>query len=157
MQRKVGLISLGCAKNRVDSEQMLGMMGKENYELVNDPSQAEILIVNTCGFIESAKEEAIDTLLEMAQYKKNGTCRLLVATGCLVQRYGPALKEQMPEIDVVLGVGEYPRLLEALEEGLGGNRPLHCGRSQEVFSGPRVLTTPGYSAFVRISDGCDNR
>nr|HML48096.1 MiaB/RimO family radical SAM methylthiotransferase [Clostridia bacterium] len=157
MQRTVGLISLGCAKNRVDSEQMLGLLGQGSYALVNDPSEAEILIVNTCGFIESAKEEAIDTLLEMAQYKKTGRCRLLVATGCLVQRYGADLKEQMPEIDVLLGVGEYPRLLDALEQGLDGKRPMYCGRTQEVFSGPRVLTTPGYSAYVRIGDGCDNR
>lgn len=153
----VGVVSLGCAKNRVDTEQMLGLLRGLGFEITAEPAQAEIIIVNTCGFIDPAKQESIDTLLEMARYKETGRCRLLVATGCLVQRYAPSLREQMPEIDAFLGVGEYTRLGELLEEAGGGSRPVACARQETVFEAPRVLTTPSYSAFVRIGDGCDNR
>ena len=145
----VGVISLGCAKNQVDTERMLGILTAAGYEITNQPSEAEILIVNTCGFIESAKHESINAILEMAQYKGGGKCARLVVTGCLSERYRGELKDAMPEIDILLGVREY----ETLPRLLGGktNAP-HCGPSSA-----RVLTTPRYSAYLRIADGCDNR
>ena len=156
MEETVGMVSLGCSKNRVDSEQMLGLLSNWGYTLVTDPAKADILIVNTCGFIDPAKQESIDTLLEMAEYKKTGRCRLLVATGCLVQRYADALYEQMPEIDALIGVNEYPRLKDTLSQAKLGRRPVACSRAQDVFEAPRVLTTPAFSAFIRTGDGCDN-
>lgn len=154
---KVGVVSLGCSKNRVDTEMMLDILQKAGYEITTDESDADILIVNTCGFIDPAKQESIDTLLSMAQYKQEGHLKLLVATGCLVQRYVKELKEGMPEIDLFMGVSEYARLPEAIEQALGGQRPSYCHRSNTVLEGGRVLTTAPYSAYVRIADGCDNR
>ena len=153
----VGLVSLGCAKNRVDSEQILELLRQSGFRITSDPAEAEILLVNTCGFIEPAKQESLDTLFEMAQYKQTGRLKVLAAVGCLAQRYGQALHDEMPELDAVIGVGEYPRLPELLKEALEGRRPLACGRSDGVFEGGRMLTTEPFSAFVRISDGCDNR
>ena len=145
----VGVISLGCAKNQVDTERMLGILTAAGYEITNQPREAEILIVNTCGFIESAKQESISAILEMAQYKEGGKCVRLVVTGCLSERYREELKDAMPEIDILLGVREY----ETLPRLLGGkeNAP-HCGPASA-----RILTTPRYSAYLRIADGCDNR
>ena len=154
---KVGVVSLGCSKNRVDTEMMLDILQKAGYEITTDESDADILIVNTCGFIDPAKQESIDTLLSMAQYKQEGHLKLLMATGCLVQRYAKELKEEMPEIDLFMGVSEYARLPEAIEQALGGQRPSYCHRSNTVLEGGRVLTTAPYSAYVRIADGCDNR
>ena len=154
---KVGVVSLGCSKNRVDTEMMLDILQKAGYEITTDESDADILIVNTCGFIDPAKQESIDTLLSMAQYKQEGHLKLLLATGCLVQRYAKELKEEMPEIDLFMGVSEYARLPEAIEQALGGQRPSYCHRSNTVLEGGRVLTTAPYSAYVRIADGCDNR
>ena len=108
--RKVGLVSLGCAKNRVDSENMLGMLRERGYEIVNDPAEADVLFV--CGFIEPAKEESIDAIFEMAQYKKQGRGKRLYVTGCLAQRYPEALMSEIPEIDGILGVADYARLFE---------------------------------------------
>lgn len=152
----VGVISLGCAKNRVDTERMLGLLKQAGYTFTNDPAKADILIVNTCGFIEPAKQESIDTVLELAQYKEHGRCRLLIATGCLTERYRAELKEALPEIDILLGVREYEQLTGRIAEALGlpvctaGTVPAGC-RTE------RVLTTPPYSAFLRIGDGCNNK
>ena len=154
---KVGLISLGCAKNRVDSELMLAILRDAGHTLTADERKAEILIVNTCGFIDPAKQESIDTLLSLAEYKETGCCKLLVATGCLVQRYEAALREEMPEIDLFLGVGEYDRLPLAIEEAMQGKRPSYTKLNEKVLCGDRVLTTPPYTAYIRIADGCDNR
>ena len=120
--KKVGMISLGCAKNRVDSENMLGMLASRGFEIVGDPAEADVLFVNTCGFIESAKEESIDAILEMAQYKKLGNKKLFV-TGCLAQRYPEALMSEIPEIDGLMGVAEYARLFEMMEAAEGNQRP----------------------------------
>ena len=152
----VGLVSLGCSKNRVDSEQMLKLLSEKGYQVLSDPSLAEVIIVNTCGFIQAAKEEAISTLLEMAQYKENGNCRLLVATGCLAQRYPEEIRAEMPEVDAILGVNEYARLHEAIQGALGGARPVYTDDDGSFFEYGRTLTTPGYSAYVRIGEGCDN-
>ncbi len=145
----VGVISLGCAKNQVDTERMLGILTAAGHEITNQPSEADVLIVNTCGFIESAKQESINTILEMAQYKRGGKCARLVVTGCLSERYRDELKDAMPEIDILLGVREY----ESLPRLLGGKTDApHCGPKSV-----RVLTTPRYSAYLRIADGCNNR
>ncbi len=156
-QITVGLISLGCSKNRVDSEQMLCYLGEHGYKFVSDPAKAEVIIVNTCGFIQSAKEEAIAALFEMAEYKKTGRCRLLIATGCFAQRYPDAIREEMPEVDAILGVNEYQRLDQAIREALAGAHPVYTKDDGTFFECGRVLTTPPYSAYIRIGEGCDNR
>ncbi len=156
MATTVGLISLGCSKNRVDSEQMLAVLKTHGYQIVSDPARAEVIIVNTCGFIQSAKEEAISTLFEMAEYKKTGVCRILAATGCFAQRYPDAIREEMPEIDLIMGVNEYEKLDKALEEAQAGQRPVYTDDDGSFFEYGRVLTTPPYSAYIRIGEGCDN-
>lgn len=154
--RTVGVISLGCSKNRVDTELMLGILRNHGYRITADEREAEILIVNTCGFIDPAKQESIDTLLSMAEYKTHGKCKLLVATGCLVQRYEQSLIDEMPEIDLFMGVSQYPMLPQAIEKALGGERPSYCQNDFSVLAGDRVLTTAPYTAYIRIADGCDN-
>lgn len=156
MATTVGLISLGCSKNRVDSEQTLAFLQEHGYQIVSDPARAEVIIVNTCGFIQSAKEEAISTLFEMAEYKQTGRCRLLVATGCFAQRYPEAIREEMPEVDVIMGVNEYARLDQAIREAFAGARPVYTDDDGTFFEYGRVLTTPKYSAYIRIGEGCDN-
>ena len=156
MAVSVGLVSLGCSKNRVDSEQMLCFLSEKGYRAVKDPARAEVIIVNTCGFIEAAKEEAISTLFQMAEYKKTGRCRLLVATGCLAQRYPDAIRDEMPEVDAILGVNEYEKLDRAIREATDGARPVYTDDDGHFFEYGRVLTTPPYSAYIRIGEGCDN-
>ena len=157
MSLKVGMISLGCNKNRVDSETALGLLRDKGYEFTGDPAEADVLMVNTCGFIESAKEESIDAILEMAEYKKTGCCRLLVVTGCLAQRYEKSLLEEIPEIDLLMGVNQYERLADAIETALQGQKQSLCQEKFDFFEQDRVLTTPGYTAYTRIGDGCNNR
>ena len=157
MSLKVGMISLGCNKNRVDSETALGLLRDRGYEFTGDPAAADVLMVNTCGFIESAKEESIDAILEMAEYKKTGRCRLLVVTGCLAQRYEKSLLEEIPEIDLLMGVNQYERLADAIEDALQGQKQSLCQEKFDFFEQGRVLTTPGYTAYTRIGDGCNNR
>ncbi len=148
----VGVISLGCAKNQVDTERMLSLLSRFGYDFTPDPAEAEVLIVNTCGFIDPAKEESINTILEMAQYKEQGRCRALVATGCLTERYRRELMEELPEIDILLGVREYEKLPGLLAQKLG--LPLPAGSCALT---DRLLTTPPYRAFLRTGDGCNNR
>ena len=156
MATTIGLISLGCSKNRVESAQRLGDLAAHGYQIVDDPSRAEVIIVNTCGFIQSAKEEAIATLFEMAEYKQTGVCRLLVATGCFAQRYPEAIREEMPEVDAILGVNEYEKIDEAIRAAFAGQRPVYTDDDGTFFEYGRVLTTPKYSAYIRIGEGCDN-
>ncbi|MBQ3155851.1 MAG: 30S ribosomal protein S12 methylthiotransferase RimO [Clostridia bacterium] len=153
----VGMISLGCNKNRVDSETALGLLADHGYTFTGDPAQADILMVNTCGFIESAKEESIDTIFELAQYKQTGRCRLLVVTGCLAQRYEEALKAEIPEIDLLMGVNKYKELPAAIERALKGEKRSYCADDNSYYAHDRVLTTPFYSAYTRIGEGCSNR
>jgi len=153
----VGVISLGCSKNTVDTELMLGILKNAGYGITANEQEADILIVNTCGFIDPAKQESIDTILSLAEYKETGRCKLLVATGCLVQRYEEALREEMPEVDLFLGVSQYEQLPKALEEALHGKRPSYCAPSNDILQGDRVLTTAPWTAYIRIADGCDNR
>ena len=149
---KIGMISLGCAKNRVDSENLLGRLKAAGHEFVDDPSEADAIFVNTCGFIEDAKQESIDAILEMAAARKKGA-KLLV-TGCLAQRYSDALMEEIPEIDGLLGVKDYDKALSLLDSP---DRESHIAGTERFPDGERILTTPPYSAYVKISDGCDNR
>ena len=155
---KVGLVSLGCDKNRVDSEIILGKMSNE-YEITNNPKNADIIIVNTCGFIESAKQESIDTILEMADYKVNYSCKLLIATGCLTQRYGEELGKLIPEIDIMLGVNDYNKINELITEFIEGNKlalELLNFSDENINEGKRILTTQKESAYIRIAEGCNN-
>jgi len=154
---KIGVISLGCVKNRVDTEQMLSILTQNGHTITADPADADVLLVNTCGFIDPAKEESIETILEMAEYKQTGKCQRLIVTGCLAQRYGDALKEEMPEIDALVGVSQCDKIAEALALSLQGERPDFRARHNEMLECGRVLTTPAYSAYVRIGEGCNNR
>lgn len=153
----VGVVSLGCVKNRVDTEQMLAILTQHGYSLTDQAEEADILIVNTCGFINPAKEESIDTIFEMAQYKQTGRCKLLCVTGCLSQRYGENLAEEIPEADIIVGISQYDLLPGLIEEALQGKRVLDTSRRQQNPCGSRVLTTKPYTAYVRIGEGCDNR
>lgn len=153
---QVGVVSLGCAKNRVDSERMMGILTREGYAITNQPAQAEVLIVNTCGFITPAKEESIRNILDMAAYKQSGKCRVLVVTGCLSERYRDELIAEMPEVDIMIGVSEYetlPRLLAAA----GAKAPPPESAAGCALRAGRLLSTPAHSAYLRIADGCDNR
>jgi ribosomal protein S12 methylthiotransferase len=155
---KVGMVSLGCDKNRVDSEIILGKMSDE-YEITSDPKAADIIIVNTCGFIESAKQESIDTILEMANYKINYKCKLLIATGCLTQRYGEELRNLIPEIDIMLGVNDYNKINEFITDFIEGNKralELLNYSDENINEGKRILTTQKESAYIRIAEGCNN-
>ncbi len=156
MSYSVGMISLGCTKNRVDSEQVLGLLKAQGFTFEQDAKKADILIVNTCGFIESAKEESIDTIFELAEYKQTGHCKLLVVTGCLAQRYEKDLLKQIPEIDLLMGVNRYDALVEAINQALTGKRLSFCERNKTIWEQERVLTTPHYTCYHKIGDGCDN-
>ena len=157
MAYTVGAVSLGCNKNRVDTETALGLLKEKGFLLTDDPAKADILLVNTCGFIDPAKEESVNTILEMGEYKKTGRCKVLVVTGCLSQRYSGDLMEEIPEIDVLLGVNQYAELPAAINKALGAERPCLCSDDYGYYEHDRVLTTPSYSAYIRIGEGCSNR
>lgn len=154
---KVGMVSLGCDKNRVDSEIMLGQVERE-YELTNNPKKADIIIVNTCGFIEKAKQESINTILDMAKYKIKYKCKLLIATGCLTQRYGKELLDLMPELDIVLGVNDYEKINKAIEGFIKENKKISSTNftNEGINEGKRIITTNKSSAYLRIAEGCNN-
>ncbi|NMB26080.1 MAG: 30S ribosomal protein S12 methylthiotransferase RimO [Firmicutes bacterium] len=155
---KVGMVSLGCSKNLVDSEIMLGSLRRAGYHITADASAADVIIVNTCGFIGTAKSESINTILEMATYKETGQCRALIVTGCLSQRYSKELMEEIPEIDGMLGTGELdrlPDLLQAVEQGLRVTFVGEPGFSYDELLG-RVVTTAPHSAYLKIAEGCSH-
>lgn len=155
---KAGFISLGCAKNLVDTEVMLGILRDNGIGLTPDPAEADILIVNTCSFIQSAKEESITTVLNMAEYKESGRCRSLIIAGCLGQRYKQELLDDIPEADAIIGTGAWNRIMEAVNETLRGNRVVIAGDEEIIYDEktPRITTTPSYSAYVKIAEGCNN-
>jgi ribosomal protein S12 methylthiotransferase len=156
---RVGMVSLGCAKNQVDAEVMLGLLSEAGYEIVNRSENAHIIIVNTCGFIESAKEESIDAILEQAQYKKDGQCRLLIVTGCLAQRYYKQLIDEMPEVDAIVGTGHFTEIVDIIRESSEKNKPPVRIEGLNLplrETAARVLTTPPYTAYLKISEGCNN-
>ena len=154
---KVGMVSLGCDKNRVDSELILGAINK-HYEITNNAKEADIIIVNTCGFIESAKQESIDTILEMAEYKNKYKCKMLIATGCLTQRYGDELLELIPEIDILMGVNDYMKLHRLILDFIKDHKRISSAAYSDegVNEGIRLLTTKQHTAYVRIAEGCNN-
>lgn len=155
---KIGLVSLGCDKNRIDSENMLAYLVKDGYELTSEPKEADVIVVNTCGFIDSAKKEAIDTILEMAEYKKE-KCKYLIVTGCLSQRYMDELKDGFPEVDMFLGTASYHKMPELIRQLVEGKAQKCYANDKDVrvFSSDRVLTTPYHYAYLKIAEGCDNR
>jgi len=161
--KKIGMISLGCPKNAVDTEYLLGDLVNTGYEITTRQEEADVLVVNTCGFIESAKRESVDAILEMAQLKTDGKCRKLIVTGCLSERYSDELLKEIPEIDHIFGVNQYPRLKQVLREpdpssGMTEARNQMNGPAEyfEPYAN-RILTTPHYSAYLKIAEGCSNK
>ena len=158
--KKVGMVSLGCPKNTVDTEMVLGDLSQNGYEITPIQEEAEIIIVNTCGFIESSKRESIEAILDMVRLKSEGQCKQLVVTGCLSERYSEELLQDIPEIDLILGVGQYPQLKDLLSavELNGSNNPNHANDPVDYYEsfGQRALTTPFYSAYLKISEGCSH-
>ena len=156
---KVSFVSLGCLKNLVDSEVMLGHLPLDRYEIILDESQADIIIVNTCAFINDAKEESVDTILEVSDYKEEGNCKLLVVAGCLPQRYQNVLKEQLPEVDLFLGTAEGPQIVELIEQQLQNDIPVEkIGLPEYLYDHetPRVNSSPTYTSYIKIAEGCSN-
>ena len=154
----IGLVTLGCTKNQVDSEMLLGVFKSQGFNIVNEVEQADIIVVNTCGFIKSAKEEAIDTILEMADYKECGRCKALIVTGCLAKRYKKEILESMPEVDLCIGVDEYDNISKILSEFFSQNKLLsQCKFTHVLDFNNRIISSTYPLAYIRISDGCDNR
>lgn len=158
---KIGMVSLGCPKNLVDSEVMLGIIRDKALTVTNDPSEADMIIVNTCGFIESAKEESINTILQMAEYKSEGNCKYLLMTGCLGQRYADELFAEMQEVDAIVGTDAFTDIGWVIDQVISGKRVKHLDKLPEIKAEavatlPRMLTTPDYMAYLKIAEGCDN-
>lgn len=155
---KIGLISLGCAKNLVDSEHMLALLRAAGWEITEDMAEADVGVVNTCGFIEAAKSEAIETILETAQYKQAGKMKGLVVTGCLVQRYAEEMQKELPEIDAICGTGSYENIVDAANAALGGQKAAYMAdMAAAALDGDRNRLTPSYTAYFKIAEGCSNR
>ena len=155
--RKVLFISLGCDKNLADSEEMLGMLVENGYEITNEESEAEVIVINTCAFIHDAKEESVNSILEMAQDKENGKLKALLVTGCLAQRYQKEITEEIPEVDAVLGTGSWDELIQALDKVFEGEKYLDFQSIDRLprAAGKRVITTGGYYDYLKIAEGCD--
>lgn len=158
ISRKVGMISLGCPKNQVDGEALLAKLKKAGYEIVNNIEDSDVMIINTCGFIEQAKKEAIDTILEVAEYKNVGLISAIVVTGCLAERYQDEIIKEMPEVDAVLGIGANSDIVKICDKALCGivttSFPNKCYLS---INDERVISTPSHWAYLKIAEGCDNR
>jgi ribosomal protein S12 methylthiotransferase len=156
---KILLISLGCDKNLVDSEEMLGLLSKEQFEFTDDETQADVIVVNTCCFINDAKEESINTILEMSEYRREGNCKALIVTGCLAQRYQEEIRKEIPEVDVVLGTSSYDEIVLAVKQALAGNCMEKYGSLERLIveETNRVVTTGGHYAYLKIAEGCDKR
>ena len=157
-KKLVGVVSLGCDKNRVDTEHMLTFLQEGGYAFTSDPSKAEIIIVNTCGFIANARKESMDTIYEMAEYKKLGTCKKLVVTGCMPQKWLKDMRKDLPEVDVFMGTNDYPRIVEILQKSYETSSKMIevSPEGKETFLKNRVITTPKHYAYLKIADGCDN-
>ena len=152
---KIGFISLGCTKNLVDTEMTIGLFKEHNYEIVNNVKEAEVIIINTCGFIESAKQEAIDTMLEMAEYKQTGKCKYLIAMGCLIERYQKELEKLIPEVDLFISIKEYDKLWEKIENLI--NKENKDNQLAELDYLERVVTTGSTTTYLKIAEGCSNK
>ncbi|OXM84740.1 30S ribosomal protein S12 methylthiotransferase RimO [Paenibacillus rigui] len=158
MTEKVKVVTLGCEKNLVDSEIMSGLIHGRGYELVSDKEDATVIIVNTCGFIDAAKEESVNTILDMAELKQTANLKALIVSGCLTQRYKEELMKEMPEIDGIVGTGDFHKINEIVDEALAGKKPILVGNPIFNYDQalPRRVTTPRYTAYVKIAEGCDN-
>lgn len=158
MNKKVGFVSLGCAKNLTDTETMLGILSECGYDITADVNEAEVLVVNTCAFIDSAKEESINAILDMASYKED-KCELLVVTGCLAQRYREDIEKELPEVDIILGTTDYAKIADAIESYYTHGDKISVvsdANTPVSYDLPRVKSTPKYTAYLKIADGCDN-
>ena len=154
---KVAFVSLGCAKNLVNTEQMMALCRDAGYEVTGEPEGADVAVLNTCGFIDSAKSEAIDHILALGRLKEEGKLNKLLVTGCLTQRYREEIRSELPEVDGMLGTGSYTDVVSAVEELMEGARPEHFGDIQHTYEdGARMVTTPPYTAFLKIAEGCSN-
>ena len=155
--KKILFISLGCDKNLVDSEVMLGILADRDFEMTDTEDDADIIIINTCCFINDAKEESINTILEMAEYKKTGPCKALIVTGCLAQRYKQEIVDEIPEVDAVIGTSKYDEIFDAVDQALKGSHFLDVDDLDRLPSvpGKRILTTGGHYAHLKIAEGCD--
>jgi ribosomal protein S12 methylthiotransferase len=158
MSYNISIISLGCSKNLIDSELMMGILSKNKFNLTEKAETADIIIVNTCGFIDSAKEESIDTILEVAQFKKTGNCKVLIVAGCLGERYKNELLNELPEVDGVVGTGNIYEIVDIINDSFKGHRTIRTGsidiEYNENFS--RIISTPKHTAYIKIAEGCDN-
>ena len=155
---KVGMISLGCSKNQVDAELMMAMIVEGGWQVVGDPEHCDVVIINTCGFIEDAKRESIDAILEYCRKKEEGRLRAVVVTGCLAERYQQELAREIPETDVVLGIGKNSQIVAAIREALEGRRVVEFGPKEDLeLEGERILANPPYFAYIKVAEGCDNR
>lgn len=154
---KIATVSLGCPKNTVDTEVMLGTIQEQGYQITTNASEAEVIIINTCGFIDSAKKESIETILEFSKYKEN-KCQVLIVTGCLVQRNSEELAKEIPEIDGIMGTGDYDKILECIQSNLRGERFRSTDNLDYLYNDltPRILSTPRHTAYLKIAEGCDN-
>ncbi|WP_199623402.1 30S ribosomal protein S12 methylthiotransferase RimO [Paenibacillus alkalitolerans] len=158
MTEKIKVVTLGCEKNLVDSEIMSGLVAQRGYSLVDDKEEATVIIVNTCGFIDAAKEESVNTILDMAELKQTGNLKALIVSGCLTQRYKEELMKEMPEIDGIVGTGDFDKINDIVDEALRGKKPILIGNPVFNYDQalPRKVTTPRYTAYVKIAEGCDN-
>lgn len=158
MSQKVKVITLGCEKNLVDSEIMSGLIHERGYSLVEQEDEATVIIVNTCGFIDMAKQESVNTILDMAELKKTGDLKALIVSGCLTQRYKEELMKEMPEIDGIVGTGDFDKINDIIDQALAGSKPILVGNPVFNYEKalPRKLSTPRYTAYVKIAEGCDN-
>ena len=157
MSYKVAFVSLGCAKNLVNTEQMMALCRKAGHTVTGDPEGADVAVLNTCGFIESAKSEAIDNILELGQLKDAGKLKKLLVTGCLTQRYPDDIRTELPEVDGMLGTGSYTDVVTAVEELMAGEKAEHFGNIHKTYEdGERIVTTPPYTAYLKIAEGCSN-
>lgn len=156
MSTKVGVVSLGCDKNRVDSEVMLQNLADGGYEITPDPSEADVIIVNTCAFLQSSRQESIDTVLEMAHFKQQGSCKKIIVTGCLGQKFGKEVFDGLTEADAVVGTNDYDKICDIVADTLADKRALYDNCNTAITFGKRILTTMPHVAYLKIADGCDN-
>lgn len=158
MTEKIKVVTLGCDKNLVDSEIMSGLIHERGYSLVDDKEDATVIIVNTCGFIDAAKEESVNTILDLAELKETGSLKALIVSGCLTQRYKDELMKEMPEIDGIVGTGDFDKINDIIDQALAGSKPIYVGNPVFNYEKalPRRVATPRYTAYVKIAEGCDN-
>ena len=157
MPYKIAFVSLGCAKNLVNTEQMMALCRQAGHTITGEPEGADVAVLNTCGFIESAKSEAIDNILQLAHLKEEGKLKKLLVAGCLTQRYADDIRQELPEVDGMLGTGSYTDVVTAVEELMAGEKAEHfAGINTTYEDGERIVTTPGYTAYLKIAEGCSN-